>query len=72
MEQVIERFEIFPPLWDTQAGMRNETFVPGLNIPRTPELACLDTTTLPRSGYTWLTYVKVKDSALASRFTTAA
>jgi hypothetical protein len=68
MEQVIERFEIFPPLWDTQAGMRNEVFVPGLNIPRDPGLACLDTTTQPRSGYTWLTYVKVKDSALALRF----
>jgi len=68
MEQVIERFEIFPPLWDTQAGMRNETFVPGLNIPRDPALACLDTTGLPRSGYTWLTYVKIKDSAMALRF----
>jgi hypothetical protein len=62
LEQVVERFEIFPPLWDTQAGMRNETFVPGLNIPRDPALACLDTTALPRSGYTWLTYVKIKDS----------
>lgn len=70
MEQVIERFEIFPPLWDTQAGMRNETFVPGLNIPRTHDLDCLDTTALPRSGYTWLTYVKVKDSAIAARFAT--
>ena len=48
--------------------MRNEIFVPGLNILRDPELACLDTTALPRSGYTWLTYVKVKDSALAARF----
>jgi hypothetical protein len=48
--------------------MRNETFVPGLNIPRDPELTCLDTTSKPRSGYTWLTYVKVKDSALASRY----
>lgn len=69
MNQVIDRFEIFPPLWDTQAGMRNEVFVPGLNIPRDPELACLDTTGLPRSGYTWLTYIKVKDSALAARYT---
>jgi hypothetical protein len=67
MEQVIERFEIFPPLWDTQAGMENEVFVSGLNIPRDPALACLDTTTQRRSGYTWLTYVKVKDSALGAR-----
>jgi hypothetical protein len=68
MEQVIERFEIFPPLWDTQAGMRNEVFVSGLNIPRDPALSCLDTTRLPRSGYTWLTYIKIKDSALAARY----
>ncbi|MCF3946511.1 hypothetical protein AiwAL_09855 [Acidiphilium sp. AL] len=67
MEQVVDRFEIFPPLWDTQAGRSNEIFVPGLNIPRDPELACLDTTAQPRSGYTWLTYVRVKDSALAAR-----
>ena len=67
MEQVVERYEIFPPLWDTQAGMRNETFVPGLNIPRDPAIDCLDTTGWPRSGYTWLTYVKVKDSAFARR-----
>jgi hypothetical protein len=67
MEQVVERFEIFPPLWDTQAGMRNETFVPGLNIPRDHALACLDTTGQLRSGYSWLTYVKIKDSALAAR-----
>ena len=67
MEQVVDRFEIFPPLWDTQAGRGNEIFVPGLNIPRDPELACLDTTAQPRSGYTWLTYIKVKDSALAAR-----
>jgi hypothetical protein len=72
MEQVIERFEIFPPLWDTQAGMRNETFVPGLNIPRAPGLECLDTTGLARSGYTWLTYVKVKDSALSLRYANSA
>jgi hypothetical protein len=72
MEQVIERFEIFPPLWDTQAGMRNETLVPGLNIPRDPALACLDTTGQARSGYTWLTYVKIKDSALALRYNNAA
>ncbi|MDD2876014.1 MAG: hypothetical protein PHT60_02170 [Acidiphilium sp.] len=64
MEKIVERFEIFPPLWDTMAGMRNETFVPGLNIPRDPALACLDTTHQPRSGYTWLTYVKIKDAAL--------
>ena len=67
---MIERFEIFPPLWDTQAGMRNEVFVPGLNIPRDPALDCLDTTQRPRSGYTWLTYIKVKDSALAARYRT--
>lgn len=72
MEQVVERFEIFPPLWDTQAGMRNETFVPGLNILRDPTIECLDTTGQPRSGYTWLTYVKVKDSALALRYNNAA
>jgi hypothetical protein len=65
VEQVVERYEIFPPLWDTQAGMRNETFVPGLNIPRSPALACLDTTAQPRSGYTWLTYIKIKKSALS-------
>jgi hypothetical protein len=70
MEQVIERFEIFPPLWDTHAGMRNEVFVPGLNIPRDPALDCLDTTQRPRSGYTWLTYIKVKESALAARYRT--
>jgi hypothetical protein len=64
MEQVIERFEIFPPLWDTQAGMNNEVFVPGLNIPRDSALSSLDTTHLPRSGYTWLTYVKIRDSVL--------
>jgi hypothetical protein len=68
MEQVIDRFEIFPPLWDTQAGMQNEVFVPGLNLPRDHDLACLDTTSQPRSGYTWLTYIKIKDSALASRY----
>lgn len=67
MEQVVERFEIFPPLWDTKAGMRNEIFVPGLNIPRDPELSCLDTTMLPRSGYTWLTYVRVREETLAMR-----
>ncbi len=72
MEQVIERFEIFPPLWDTQAGMRNEIFVPGLNIPRDPALACLDTTGQARSGYSWLTYVKVKDSAFAAHHHNAA
>lgn len=67
VEQVIERFEIFPPLWDTQAGMQNEVFVPGLNVPRAAALACLDTTAQPRSGYTWLTYVKIRDSALSAR-----
>jgi hypothetical protein len=72
MEEVIERFEIFPPLWDTQAGMCNEEFVPGLNISRDPPLAVLDTTGLPRSGYTWLTYVKVRDAALAPRIRRAA
>ena len=68
MEQVVERYEIFPPLWDTQAGMQNETFVPGLNIPRDPTIDCLDTTNRPRTGYTWLTYVKIKDSAFALRY----
>ena len=67
MEQVIERFEIFPPLWDTQAGMRNRDLRPGLNIPRDPAIECLDTSRQPRSGYTWLTYVKVKDLAFALR-----
>jgi hypothetical protein len=41
--------------------MRNEVFVPGLNIPRDPSLACLDTTRQPRSGYSWLTYVRAKE-----------
>lgn len=72
MEQVIDTFEIFPPLWDTMAGMRNESYVPGLNIPRDAALAPLDTTAQPRSGYTWLTYVKIKDSAFGMRHTQAA
>lgn len=68
IEQIVERFEIFPPLWDTWAGMHNENFVSGLNIPHHADIACLNTTTQPRSGYTWLTYVKVKDSAMALRY----
>jgi hypothetical protein len=67
IEQVVERFEIFPPLWDTQAGMRNEVFVPGLNIPRDPSLTCLDTTCQARSGYSWLTYLRVKEYVVAQR-----
>lgn len=60
MEEVLEVFEIFPPLWDTMAGMQNEVFVPGLGLPREPGLAGLDTTRLPRSGYAWLTYCRVR------------
>ncbi|MBV9248225.1 MAG: hypothetical protein JO227_03120, partial [Acetobacteraceae bacterium] len=67
LDSVIETYEIFPPLWDTPAGRRNETYVPGLNIDRSPALEVLDTTHQPRSGYTWLTYVKVKDSAMRRR-----
>lgn len=66
MESVVDYYEIFPPLWDTQAGMQNEEFVSGLNIPKTNDILCLDTTSLPRSGYTWLTYVRVKDSVFAN------
>lgn len=60
MAEVLEVYEIFPPLWDTRAGMANEVFVPGLGLPREKALAGLDTTALPRSGYAWLTYCRVK------------
>ena len=64
--EAIEIYEIFPPLWDTMAGMRNETFVPGLNIPREASLAVLDTTAAPRSGYSWLTYVRLREDFVAA------
>ncbi|MCK8782861.1 hypothetical protein M0638_00515 [Roseomonas sp. NAR14] len=60
MALVLEEYEVIPPLWDTMAGMENEVFVPGLNLPREPDLALLDTTRAPRSGYSWLTYCRVR------------
>jgi hypothetical protein len=66
MEEVLEVYEVFPPLWDTMAGMANEVFVPGLNLPRDPGLAALDTTAAPRSGYSWLTYCRVRADRLGT------